>query len=889
MSELEVRALALFDEYAELAPPHRAVALKRLKAREPALHDALLRLLAADAAAHPLEDVAFDTLVGAQAGHDVDAAVDRIGNRLGPWRIDRVLESGGMGTVYEASRVDGQYEKQVALKCMRAEMSTPALIDAFMRERTHLAQLDHPHIAHLLDGGVEEDGRPWFAMRLVHGTAMDVYANQHRLALAARVRLLLQACQALRYAHGRRVLHQDIKPCNLLVSADGRVHLIDFGLSAMIDGLDGDHVPRLAITNGYTAPEVLAGGIATATSDIHSIGVMLYQLLVGDWPRPLQPLHAGLLGRPAAAPARAPSALASTASADTAWQRALRSPRRLQERLRGDLDAIALKAVAHAPADRYASVDALIDDLQRWLARRPVMARGGGRAYVVGRFVHRNALACMLAGGVVLVATGGASVVGWSYVRDRQELRDMQAVSAVFEQTLGAVTLSGLADARPSSRHMLQLTEQQLRDLPLHSNPAIKARAMASLARSYAALGDYAHALALAGEAHRLLADDPAASADTQAMLAMLLNLQARHAEARDIATRGLAQSAGAQPAADPSTLSLLVELARAHWGLAEYDSAFNTLAFAQESTDGASSQSVLAARATLLLLRAQWHLQLLDLAAAERDLQDAAAAAPRDASVLADDIDEARLSLLLLQQRPPEAARLAASLLADRRQRLGAAHPDTARSLRLQLEAAELGPDAEAVSEAALQAARQAIAQAYGTRHPEYAQQLWLEARVAMRRDAREGLALATQAVTLLEQTLGPRHPATLGAKETRARALLALADTATADGARALREEAIGLLRESVHAARQRQWPAPSARFWLAQALLDRAGSVPAADRRQAETLLQDALVEARRQLGAGHATTVMIRDALIRRYQPPATTPAAASPDAPPPSSS
>ncbi|KRA54239.1 hypothetical protein ASD77_06365 [Pseudoxanthomonas sp. Root65] len=887
MSELEVRALALFDEFAELAPPQRSIALKRLQAHEPALHDALLRLLAADAVAHPLEDVAFDALL--ESPTDADAATDRIGNRLGPWRIVRVLESGGMGTVYEASRADGQYEKQVALKCMRAEMSTPALIEAFTRERHHLAQLDHPHIAALLDGGIEDDGRPWFAMRLVHGTAMDAYANQQRLPLAARVRLLLQACQALQYAHGRRVLHQDIKPSNLLVSADGRVHLIDFGLSAMIDGLDREHVPRLAITNGYTAPEVLAGGIATATSDIYSIGVVLYQLLVGDWPRPLQPLHAGLLGRPAPALARAPSALASTASADTAWQRALRSPRRLQARLRGDLDAIALTAVAHAPADRYASVDALIDDLQHWLARRPVMARGGGRAYVAGRFVQRNALACMLAGGVVLVATGGASVVGWSYVRDRQELRDMQAVSAVFEQTLGAVTLSGLADARPSSRHMLQLTEQQLRDLPLRSNPAIKARAMASLARSYAALGDYAHALALAGEAHRLLADDPAASAETQAMLAVLLNLQARHAEARDIATRGLAQSAGAQSAADPATLGLLVELARAHWGLAEYDTAFNTLAFAQENTDGASSQSVLAARATLLLLRAQWHLQLLDLAAAERDLQDAAAAAPREASLLADDIDEARLSLLLLQQRPPQAARLAASLLADRRQRLGATHPDTARSLRLQLEAAELGPDPEAVSDAALQAARQTIAQAYGTGHPEYAQHLWLEARMAMRRDAREGLALATQAVTLLERTLGPRHPATLGAKETRARALLALANTATADGARALREDAIGLLRESVHAARQRQWPAPSARFWLALALLDRAGSVPATDRRQAETLLQDALVEARRQLGAEHATTVMIRDALIRHYQPPAMTPATASPGASPPSSS
>ena len=149
---------------------------------------------------------------------------------------------------------------------MRTEMSSPALIDAFMRERNHLAQLDHPHIAPLLDGGVEADGRPWFAMRLVHGTAMDLWADQQRLGLKERIHLLLQACQALRYAHDRRVLHQDIKPGNLLVSTDGRVHLVDFGLSAVTGSLHGAVAPRVAVSNGYTAPEVLSGGAARITT-----------------------------------------------------------------------------------------------------------------------------------------------------------------------------------------------------------------------------------------------------------------------------------------------------------------------------------------------------------------------------------------------------------------------------------------------------------------------------------------------------------------------------------------------------------------------------------------------------------------------------------------------
>jgi len=397
---------------------------------------------------------------------------------------------------------------------------------------------------------------------------------------------------------------------------------------------------------------------------------------------------------------------------------------------------------------------------------------------------------------------------------------------------------------------------------------------MASLARSYAALGDYPRALALTGEAHRLLADDPAASAATRAMLAMLLNLQARHADAHDIATRGLEESAAALQAADPATLGLLVELARAHWGLAQYEAAFNALAFAQEIAGRSSSPEAREARAALLLLRSQWHLQLFDLTAAEHDLQQADAATRRDAPTLADDVDEARLSLLLLQQRPTQAERLAASLLAERRQRLGPAHPDTARSLRLQLEAAALAPDAGAVTETALQAARRAIANAYGMRHPEYARALLLEARVASHHDARQGLALARQAVTLLEQTLGPRHPATLDAKETQARMMIAVAGMATTDEAETLRDEATGLLQECVHVAHQRRWPAPTARYWLADVMVHRPGQIPAPDRRRAEALLQDALVEARRHLGADHATTVMIREALIRDFQPAAT---------------
>ena len=873
MSDLAARALELFDEYVDLTPPQRSVALARLKADDPALHDALHRLLAADAADDALQGIAFDALVGLSGSEDPDPSSARIGNRLGPWRIDSVLGTGGMGTVYEASRVDGQYNKRVALKCIRAEMSSPALIDAFMRERNHLAQLDHPHIAPLLDGGVEEDGRPWFAMRLVHGISIDLWADQQRLTLHERVALLLQACHALQYAHAHGVLHQDIKPSNVLVSTDGRVHLLDFGLSTVIDGREGASAPRIAVSNGYTAPEVLAGATASAASDIYSIGVVLYQLLVADWPRPLLPLHASLVTQPTT-PARAPSALAIAASSDVAWKRKCRDGRHLGKRLRGDLDAIALKCVDRSPDGRYPSIGALVDDLERWLERRPVAARRGGRSYVVRRFLQRNALASALAVSVVVVAATGAGVLTWFHLRDRQEMRDMQAVSSMFEQTLGAATLSGLAEARPSSRQLLEKSEAHLRELPLRSSPAIKARALASLARSYALLGDYEHALALASEANLLLADDRAHQSDTQATLATLLNLQSRHAEAREVASAGLQQATSARPTADMATLSLLTELARANWSLSEYESAFDALTFAQEAAAGMPSRVALDTRAELLILRGQWHLQLLNLPDAARDLQLAIDQAGSTSPALADNAREARVSLLLLQGRYVEANQLAESLLASRRQRLGPTHPDTARSQRLLLEVMSQQPTAVVIEPATMQKVRNAIIATYGTRHPEYGRLLMLEARLHLLDDPASALALAAQAAHLLEQMLGPRHQATLEAKEQQARALMAAASRQSGTNANASLTQAIGLLQEVVHATRQHRLPSPAAKHTLAQALLRRAGRGEpgdVTDRQRAETVLQDALVEASRHLGTDHAMTARIRESLVRNYQP------------------
>lgn len=874
MSDLEARALALFDDYVDLPPSRRAVALARLATEDPPLHGVLVRWLAADAADHPLEGMDFDDLLGlpGTTGEDDvpasdDDAASRVGDRLGPWRIERLLGAGGMGTVYEASRADGQYEKRVALKCIRSELSSPTLIDAFMRERNHLAQLDHPHIAPLLDGGVDADGHPWFAMQLVQGTSIDLWADRQALTLAERVRLLLQACDALHYAHSRGVLHQDIKPGNVLVAQDGRVYLVDFGLSAVIDGADGAASPRIAVSNGYVAPEILAGEASSVASDIHALGVMMYQLLVANWPRPPLPLHASFIGLPTM-PAQPPSSLADTAWAGVASHRRCRDNAQLRKQVRGDLDAIALKCVAMPPGDRYPSVGALIADLQHWLARKPVAARKGGRLYTARRFVQRHAVASALAAGTLSVVLVAAGALAWYHLRDQQEDRDMQAVSTLFEDTLGAATLSGLAETRPSSRQLLEQTEAHLRRLPLQSSPALKARALVSLARSYSVLGDYPHALKLADEANTLLADEPTQRPDTQATLATLLNLQARHAEAREVALAGLQQITASRHKADITSLNLLIELARAHWGLSDHAAAFEALAFANTTANGLPAALARTTHIDLLTLRGQWHAQLLDLDDAERDLRAAIALAGADLPTLADGAREALATLLVREGHPQEALRIADALLASRRQRLGATHPDTARSLRLKLEIALTAAPAS-VDAGALQQAHDAILASFGMQHPEYARQRLLEARAPATKDVVQRITRAREATTFFENTLGPRHEATLAAKEILADELLGASPPQAG--------EAIGLLQEVVQTAQQRRWPSPTARLALAEAIRLRARA-PAdnlpADDTAAERLLQDALVEARRHLGADHPITRQIRHTLMAR--PPASAP-------------
>lgn len=700
MNDPAARALSLFDDYVELPAAERDRRLRGLAARDPAAHAGLLAMLQTDAEAEGgaglLDRSPADLLAGKHAGSPsptppAHAADPRLGRRLGAWRIDRAIGHGGMGTVYLAHRDDGQYRQRVALKCVRTELANASLMAAFRDERNLLARLDHPGIAALVDGGVGEDGQPWFAMRFVDGIALDAWCERRRAGVRERVDLLLQVCQALAYAHAQGIVHRDIKPSNLLVTANGRVQLVDFGISSHFAAPGAAAREPIAVTPEYAAPEAREAGTDRAgthgpASDLYALGVLMYRLLCARWPTPLHrlrhlipiatgagpvpmaellgsgSLEAGSLeahsldaGPPEAdsfeagcfeTAARGSSRLepgrcehgvgggaASTrtmaANADRiARERGLRNTAALRRELSGDLSAIALKAVATRPQDRYASVDEFAEDLRRWREDRPVLARPATRAVVLRKWLRRNRLAAGLAA-VLLLALGlGLGLGVREHQRAQREAQATAAVSRLFTSRLGSAALSGLGQAPLSSRAVLDNTERELRALPLQEHATPLAHGLAMLARGYAAIGDYRHASQLAAEAQGRGDDDDGFISITRVSI---LNAQARHDEAARLASARLAQLNYRNDAhARFARIGLLSELAAAQWrqadpprALATLDRAFDQARALAGGREAARAQQV---RAQLLIQRSGFRYGVQRLDEAEADARAAIA-----------------------------------------------------------------------------------------------------------------------------------------------------------------------------------------------------------------------------------------------------------------------
>jgi non-specific serine/threonine protein kinase/serine/threonine-protein kinase len=367
-----------------------------------------------------------DAFLGAPIGDVTGAPADpNAGRRLGAWRTLRELGHGGMGSVYLAERVDGEFTQQAALKVIRRSLIDADLERRFRNERQVLASLEHPHIARLLDGGVGDTGEPFFAMEYVDGAPLMTYADREQLGIRARLEIFRRICAAVAYAHGRLVVHRDLKPSNVLVTADGEPKLIDFGLAKLLDaGTGGDRtVTRLrAFTPAYASPEQVQGGQVTTASDVYSLGVVLFELLTGRTPYEVGGgSFAELLRRLESVEPTRPSVMLKRGAAD-GGARTTR-PYAAAD-LHGDLDNIILMALRREPERRYASAAALGDDVQRYLDGRPVAAHPDSTAYRARKFLRRNAASVALATVAVVAVLAGLGVSIWQAAIARQQ-RDL--------------------------------------------------------------------------------------------------------------------------------------------------------------------------------------------------------------------------------------------------------------------------------------------------------------------------------------------------------------------------------------------------------------------------------------------------------------------------------
>jgi serine/threonine protein kinase len=374
---------------------------------DPTLRSEVLSLLLHEKLAEPF----FEAAVRFEASSLVSSVDLQAGRAVGSYRIVSMLGRGGMGAVYLAERADGNFEQRVALKVIQSANPAGFLLDRFQQERRILAQLSHPNIASLFDGGQTADGLPYFVMEYVPGQSIDAYCARLQLSLNDRLELFLRVCEAVHYAHRNLIVHRDIKPANILVTADGRPKLVDFGIAKLLDQAHAgnDQASTRVLTPEYASPEQIRGDRITTSTDIYSLGAVLYALLSG------RPPHAiGNLSPLQAAQAIAGSDFTSI------------------ETIPSDVNSILKKALHTDPARRYRSVEEFAGDIVRYLEKRPVLAAPDSLGYRATKFLRRNWLA---AGAVVAVITAlgiGVAIAMWQARRAERQFANVRHLANTF-------------------------------------------------------------------------------------------------------------------------------------------------------------------------------------------------------------------------------------------------------------------------------------------------------------------------------------------------------------------------------------------------------------------------------------------------------------------------
>jgi serine/threonine protein kinase/tetratricopeptide (TPR) repeat protein len=403
-------------------------------------------------------------LVLQMPGAAADRLPSRVGRRVGVYQLLEEIGHGGMGEVYRAARIDGQYEKQVAVKLVRGGFDTVSVLERFRHERQILASLDHPNVARLLDGGTTEDGIPYLVMELIAGTPIDRHCDERALSITERLELFRPVCAAIQYAHQHLVIHRDIKPSNILVTADGIPKLLDFGIAKILDPSSSSEGTLLnPLTPEYASPEQVRAEPITTASDVYSLAVVLYHLLTGHSPYQGRPATGHDLARVISElePERPSTVILKDAeesrigvvtriTPEDISRKREGSPAKLHRRLDGDLDNIVLKALRKEPQRRYSSVEQFAEDIRCHLYGLPVIARKDSWSYRASKFAGRHTAAVAAALVVIFtLAVGMAITLREKHIAERRfnDVRKL-ANSLIFEVHDSIRDLPGSTSAR---------------------------------------------------------------------------------------------------------------------------------------------------------------------------------------------------------------------------------------------------------------------------------------------------------------------------------------------------------------------------------------------------------------------------------------------------------
>jgi serine/threonine-protein kinase len=504
------QAAALFARALELPVEQRTGYVEAACRDDPALLARVQAMLAADAGPSPILDATPDGLAAALGPAD-PATLE--GRRIGPYRVIEIVGRGGMGVVCRAERED--VGKQVALKLVAGGLAAPDRVARFLQERRVLAQLDHPHIARLLDAGVADDGMPWLAMEYVAGLAIDRYGDANCLTIDQRLVLFEKVAGAVAYAHRHLVVHRDLKPSNILVGEDGEPRLLDFGIAKLLDesgsGIRLTETGIGPMTPQYASPEQLRGEPITTASDVYQLGALLFELLTGRPPHPerlmtrvgradtevSKPSDAVERGAPRT---RDPADPPAATSGEIALARGT-TPARLRRRLAGDLDNIVVKATDPDPGRRYATAAELAVDVRRHRDGLPVVARPATTAYRIRKFVTRHRAGTAMAVVLVLALLGFAlSMAEQSRRTAAQSERAEQVSSLLASLFAGADPVAAQGEAITVAS-ILDRGAERLRTHPA-LDPEVRARLLGVMAQAYRNLGQDARAVELLSESY---------------------------------------------------------------------------------------------------------------------------------------------------------------------------------------------------------------------------------------------------------------------------------------------------------------------------------------------------------------------------------------------------